>query len=118
METEDPEQVAAFFQVAFDDWMNDPRIIAATPLFWHPDTGDFWMYSLGKNGGIKTTSPTYHRLKAMRRVRGTPEYVPIMANTLRMPRAPEPVAGPPERLEGAAVADPPTEPPADEREPP
>jgi hypothetical protein len=109
METGDAVQIAAFFQTAFEHWMTDPRVIAATPLFWHPDKNEFWMYSLGKTGGIQTTSPTYHRLKAMRRVRGTPEDVPTMANVPWTPKSAFETAGT-DRLDGAAVADPPATP--------
>lgn len=76
METDDPEEIAAFYETAFGDWMADRRVVAATPLFWAPDTNHFWMFSVSPKGAIERPSPTYHRLRSLRRAAGSPEYVP------------------------------------------
>jgi hypothetical protein len=96
-ETQDDEEIAAFFEMAYRDWMRDPRVVAATPLFWHPDTGVYWMFSMDRAGGIKSTSPTYHRLRTLPRVSGSPGYRPPVGNVARVVADPtlEVVAAPP-----------------------
>ncbi|MFN8522855.1 MAG: SH3 domain-containing protein [Chloroflexota bacterium] len=89
METTDEQEIARFFEDAYRDWAADPRVITATPLFWHPDTGVFWMFSMTSNGAIKSRSPTYFAMKSLPRVAGRPGYVPAFENVARAPREPE-----------------------------
>ncbi len=102
METDDEEEIARFFETAFRDWMADPLVVAATPLFWYPDKNQFWMFSVGQNGAIQKTSPTYFRMRGLPRVAGSPTYAPLIANAPRAPKPPEaalPVAAPESQFE-------------------
>ncbi|MCC6179527.1 MAG: SH3 domain-containing protein [Chloroflexi bacterium] len=88
LETGDDAEIAEFYRVAFRDWMADPRVVAATPLFWHPDRNEYWMFELDSKGAFKYRSPTYYLLRTLPRVAGTPNYVPTLANTARPPKPP------------------------------
>lgn len=83
LDTGDDREIAAFYGEAFRDWMADPRVLAATPLFWHPDRGVYWMFDFDNSGKMTYTTPTYDLIRALPRVRGTPEYVPTMGNVAR-----------------------------------
>ena len=63
LETGDEQEIARFYAEAFRDWMADPKVVAATPLFWHPDRNDFWMFELDKRGAFVHKSPTYELLR-------------------------------------------------------
>jgi hypothetical protein len=75
-ETEDDEEIARYFETAFKDWMNDPRVVAATPLFWHPDTNIFWMFALSDEGHFRHKSLTYERLIHLPRIAGSKDFRP------------------------------------------
>jgi len=77
------EAVAQFFVEAFAYWQADPRVVAVTPLFWHPDHGGDWLFALDRQGRLERTSPTYDRLAVMPRIAGSPNYVPTLENSPR-----------------------------------
>jgi hypothetical protein len=83
LDTGDEEEIARFYQQAFRDWMADPKVIAATPLFWHPDRNDFWMFELDKKGAFVHKSPTYELMRRLPRVAGSPSYAVTLANSER-----------------------------------
>ena len=83
LQTGDEQEIARFYAEAFRDWMADPKVVAATPLFWHPDRNDFWMFELDKRGAFVRKSPTYELLRRLPRVAGSPEYAVTIANTAR-----------------------------------
>jgi hypothetical protein len=74
-------EVAQFFVQAYKDWQADRRVIAATPLFWDPDSDEHWMFTLDAQGKVKTDSATYRALRGLPRVAGSPEAGPLVANT-------------------------------------
>jgi hypothetical protein len=83
LDTGDDEEIAHFYEQAFRDWMADPKVIAATPLFWHPDRNDFWMFELDKKGAFVHKSPTYELMRRLPRVAGSPSYAVTLANVER-----------------------------------
>jgi hypothetical protein len=92
----DEREIAAFYEQAFRDWMADPRVVAVTPLFWHPDRGVYWMFDFDQNGRIVDKSPTYELIRRLPRMRGSPEYAPEIGNVARagaQPTAQAPDAG-------------------------
>ena len=78
------EDVARFFTRAYRDWMNDRRVVAATPLFWDPDVDHHWMFTLDDEGYVESGSATYRALRELPRVAGSPDLLPPMANTVRI----------------------------------
>jgi hypothetical protein len=83
LETGDEQEIARFYEEAFRAWMADPKVVAATPLFWHPDRNDFWMFELDKRGAFVHKSPTYELLRRLPRVAGSPEFTVQMENVAR-----------------------------------
>lgn len=83
LDTGDDDEIARFYQEAFTDWMADPKVIAATPLFWHPDRNDFWMFELDKRGAFLHKSPTYELMRRLPRVAGSPQFGVTMGNVAR-----------------------------------
>jgi len=83
LQTGDEQEIARFYAQAFRDWMADPKVVAATPLFWHPDRNDFWMFELDRRGAFVHRSPTYELLRRLPRVAGSPEFAVMVANTVR-----------------------------------
>lgn len=83
LQTGDEQEIARFYAQAFRDWMADPKVIAATPLFWHPDRNDFWMFELDKRGAFVHKSPTYELLRRIPRIAGSPEFTVTIENTAR-----------------------------------
>ncbi len=83
LDTGDDQEIAAFYAEAFRDWMADPRVIAATPLFWHPDRGVFWMFDFSNDGRMTYTSPTYDVIHDLPRVHGSPDFVTAQTNVPR-----------------------------------
>ena len=57
LNTGDDKEIAAFYEQAFRDWMADPRVVAVTPLFWHPDRGVYWMFDFDKAARSSTRVP-------------------------------------------------------------
>lgn len=78
------DEVAQFFVQAYRDWQADRRVIAATPLFWDPDSDDHWMFTLDQKGNIQTDSATYRALRSLPRVAGSPEAGPLVGNSGRV----------------------------------
>jgi hypothetical protein len=83
LQTGDEQEIARFYAEAFRDWMADPKVVAATPLFWHPDRNDFWMFELDKRGAFVSKSPTYELLRRLPRIAGSAEYAVTLQNTAR-----------------------------------
>jgi hypothetical protein len=83
LNTGDEQEIAAFYEAAFRDWMADPRVVAVTPLFWHPDRGVYWMFDFDKDGKVVDKSPTYELIRRLPRPRGSPEYAPDLGNVAR-----------------------------------
>ena len=75
-EIDDPREVAEYYEVAFNYWLADPRVLAATPLFWNPESNSFWMYKVNRDGSIFDPSPTYQLIKGFPKVAGSPDYRP------------------------------------------
>jgi len=89
LNTGDEKEIAAFYEEAFRDWMADSRVVAVTPLFWHPDRGVYWMFDFSKDNKVIEKSPTYDLIQRLPRERGTPLYAPDMGNVARK-AAPKP----------------------------
>jgi hypothetical protein len=83
LDTGDEKEIAQFYSEAFADWMADPRVIAVTPLFWHPDRGVFWMFDFEADGRMTHRSPTYDVIRALPRAKGSPNFVTDMENVAR-----------------------------------
>jgi Bacterial SH3 domain len=83
LNTGDEREIATFYEEAFRDWMADPRVVAVTPLFWHPDRGEYWMFDFDRNGQVVDKSPTYEVIRQLPRERGSPEYEPDVQNVAR-----------------------------------
>jgi hypothetical protein len=83
LQTGDEQEIARFYAQAFRDWMADPKVVAATPLFWHPDRNDFWMFELDKRGAFISKSPTYELLRRLPRIAGSADYEVQIQNTAR-----------------------------------
>ena len=83
----DEDEIARFFVQAYKDWQSDPRVVAATPLFWDPDVDKHWMFTLDSSGNVETSSATYRTLRELPRVAGSPDVVPPFANTPRVSAA-------------------------------
>ena len=105
LNTGDDKEIAAFYEEAFRDWMADPRVVAVTPLFWHPDRGVYWMFDFDQNSQIIDKSPTYELIQRLPRPRGSPEYVTEIENVAR---GEQPLLPP--KIENIALKPPPTEP--------
>jgi hypothetical protein len=94
LNTGDEKEIAAFYEEAFRDWMADSRVVAVTPLFWHPDRGVYWMFDFDKDSKVIEKSPTYDLIMRLPRMRGSPEYEPDFGNVARAgggrPSAPKP----------------------------
>ena len=83
LNTGDEHEIAQFYEQAFRDWMADPRVVAVTPLFWHPDRGVYWMFDFDQHNRIVDKSPTYDLIRRLPRPRGSPEYAPEIENVAR-----------------------------------
>ncbi|MFN8524324.1 MAG: hypothetical protein U0821_14590 [Chloroflexota bacterium] len=101
METGDQFATADFFERAYRDWLQDPRIVAATPLFWDPHKNDFWMFAPYSDGTIQRGSPTYDRIFGFPKPAGSPNYLHPMSRPGGSAAAPRP-AGASMRTGGAA----------------
>jgi len=114
LNTGDEKEVAAFYQEAFRDWMADPRVVAVTPLFWHPDRGVYWMFDFDKDNKIVDKSPSYELMLRLPRGRGSPVYEPDVQNVARggRPSGPKPTAVALAPRPAADGSDPPPESPA------
>jgi hypothetical protein len=121
LNTGDDKEIATFYEDAFRDWMADPRVVAVTPLFWHPDRGVYWMFDFDKDNHIIDKSPTYDLIMRLPRMRGSPEYEPEVENVARggggRVTAPKPstvaLAPPSSTAAHAAAVDAPGQPGAD-----
>jgi hypothetical protein len=83
LNTGDEREIAAFYEQAFRDWMADPRIVAVTPLFWHPDRGVYWMFDFDTSGKVIDRTPTYDLIQGLPKLRGSPAYSPEIGNIAR-----------------------------------
>ncbi len=85
---DDEVQVANYYEDAFKHWLADPRVIAATPMFWNPELDRFWMYGVDLDGAVVAPSPTYARIKSFPKVAGSPQFSPTLENVVRPPASP------------------------------
>jgi hypothetical protein len=85
---DDALQIAGYYETAFSHWLADPRVIAATPMFWNPESNRFWMYGVNGDGSVAQPSPTYFRIKSFPKVAGSPEFRPPHENVARPPSSP------------------------------
>ncbi|MCC7371288.1 MAG: SH3 domain-containing protein [Chloroflexi bacterium] len=83
LNTGDEKEIAAFYEEAFRDWMADSRVVAVTPLFWHPDRGVYWMFDFDKDNQVIEKSATYDLIMRLPRGRGSPTYAPDLGNVAR-----------------------------------
>jgi hypothetical protein len=83
LNTGDDKEIAAFYEAAFRDWMADPRVVAVTPLFWHPDRGVYWMFDFDERNNVINKTPTYDLIMRLPRQRGSPEFTPDLGNVAR-----------------------------------
>jgi hypothetical protein len=83
LETGDEQEIARFYAEAYRDWMADPKVVAATPLFWHPDRNDFWMFEIDSKNRFVYKSPTYELLRKLPRAAGSPEFRVTLGNVAR-----------------------------------
>jgi hypothetical protein len=96
---DDPRAVADYYEMAFKHWLADPRVVAATPLFWNPEAEQFWMYDVDGDGSVREPSPTYFRIKELRKSAGSPHFLSSVENVARPP-------GKPDRVQAAFGAEP------------
>ena len=85
---DDQDHVANWYETAFAHWLADPRVIAATPMFWNPEQDRFWMYAVGGDGSAVAPSPTYARLKEWPKLAGSPQFRSALGNVARPHRSP------------------------------
>ena len=72
---DDQTKVADYYDTAFNYWLKDPRVVAATPHFYNPEAKLFWMFDADSAGNPINLSPTAQRLLALPKVAGSPNYV-------------------------------------------
>ncbi len=72
---DDPQKIADYYQTAFDYWLKDPRVVAATPHFYNPEAKVFWMFDADQSGNAINISPTARRLMQMPKVAGSETFV-------------------------------------------
>ncbi len=77
---DDPQKIADYYQTAFNYWMKDPRVVAATPHFYNPEAKVFWMFDADAAGNPINLSPTAQRLRQMPKTAGTPNFVTALSS--------------------------------------
>ena len=84
---DDPEKIAQYYETAFNYWMQDPNVVVATPHFYNPEAGLFWMFKADAAGNAVDLSPTAQRIQRMPKVAGSPNYVATLtyASPIRLP---------------------------------
>ena len=88
LNTGDEHQIAAFYEQAFRDWMADPRVVAVTPLFWHPDRGVYWMFDFDQQQQGHRQEPDVSADPGDSRVCEAPRSLPRRSGTSRVPARP------------------------------
>ncbi|MFN8523012.1 MAG: hypothetical protein U0821_07870 [Chloroflexota bacterium] len=88
---DDPGQVADYYQMAFEAWQADSRVLAATPLFWNPEENRFWMFDVNRDGTLRESSPTYERIRRLKKSGGS-RWLRIQGNDLVLEPEPAPIA--------------------------
>jgi hypothetical protein len=101
LNTGDEHEIAKFYEDAFRDWMADPRVVAVTPLFWHPDRGVYWMFDFDQQSKVVDKSPTYELMMRLPRGRGSPDFQADMGNVAR--GEPATTAPAPAKIENVAL---------------
>ena len=76
----DEVHVANWHKAAWAHWLADPRVIAATPMFWNHDQNRFWLYAVAGDGAAVALSPTYRRLRGWPKLAGSPQLRSAMEN--------------------------------------
>ncbi len=74
---DDRERIAQYYETAFEYWLRDPRVVAATPHFYNPEAKLFWMFDADAAGNPINLSPTALRLSQMPKVAGSPNFVAV-----------------------------------------
>jgi hypothetical protein len=88
---DDPQTIATYYEKAFNFWMADPRVVAATPHFYNPEARVFWMFDADAAGNAINLSPTAQRIRQMPKSLGSPNYIATLAG----PKVTVGVASPP-----------------------
>lgn len=83
MEIRDENLIADYFDVAFRDWLADPKVLAATPMFWNPHSSEFWMFTPNPDGSVQLASETYRRILRLPKPAGSPNHRPVLGNVPR-----------------------------------
>lgn len=81
---DDPQVIAQYYDTAFSYWLQDPRVVAATPHFFNPEAKVFWMFDADAAGNPINLSPTALRLRQMPKIAGSPNFVSALT-TLSTP---------------------------------
>ncbi len=77
---DDTQVIANYYETAFNYWLKDPRVVAATPHFYNPEAKVFWMFDADAAGNPINLSPTAQRLKQLPKSAGTPNFVSTLAS--------------------------------------
>lgn len=72
---DDPQLIAKYYETAFNYWLKDPRVVAATPHFYNPEAKLFWMFDADAAGNSTKLSPTATKLQQIPKVVGSPNFV-------------------------------------------
>jgi hypothetical protein len=91
---DDPRQIADYYQMAFEWWLNDKRVLAATPLFWNPEENSFWLFDVGRDGTLRSAAPAYHRIKFIDKPAGSSIFGAPPELLAALNPAPKPVEAP------------------------
>ncbi len=76
----DPRAIAQYYQTAFNYWLKDPRVVAATPHFYNPEAKVFWMFDADAAGNPINLSPTAAMIRQMPKVAGSPNFVTTLSS--------------------------------------
>jgi hypothetical protein len=76
---DDPQVVANYYETAFNYWLKDSRVVAATPHFYNPEAKVFWMFDADAAGNPINLSPTAVKLRQIPKVAGTPNFLTTLS---------------------------------------
>ncbi|MHB1160707.1 MAG: hypothetical protein ACYC3V_10325 [Chloroflexota bacterium] len=72
---EDKQVIARYYDTAFNYWLKDPRVVAATPHFYNPEAHVFWMFDADAAGNPINLSPTAETIRRMPKTPGSPTFL-------------------------------------------
>ncbi|MGE5618305.1 MAG: hypothetical protein ACM3US_03515 [Sphingomonadaceae bacterium] len=81
---DDKDAIARYYQTAFDHWLKDPRVVAATPHFYNPEAKVFWMFDADDAGSAINLSPTARMLLRMPKTPGSPTFLSSLPHSTAM----------------------------------